>query len=685
MTRRTAHLAALGLVLAMRLQAQAGAQTPWRGWDQYQVILWSTGEVQTRAWLDRIRDAGYTADQCSNADCSRFAPARLGFYVENMIPELAFLHSRNALYEEDWKGYTSTGDKRFLTRKPCPDNPAFWETVAPRIVAQVRSHAPNRPLLYDLRDEASIGSYVSPMDYCFCPYTLRAFREWLQTQYGSLADLNREWESHFATWNDVVPSTTFEIKQREKGELAAGRPENYAPWADHRAFMDVSWARTIDRLRSLIRQQDPQTPVGIEGAQMPSAWGGYDLWRLAGVVDWIEPYDIGNSRAILGSFLPARAPVLATYFGSDIAALRQTAWLRLLDGDRGAVIWDDEKARVILRDAPGMPITRRGTDIKGLFQDIRSAAPRLAGLRRVDDRIAIHYSQASIRAHWMFDSREDGNTWFRRLASYERYHSRLMKVRDSFVKVVEDVGRTANFVSYEQIEKGELIRQGYKVLLLPQSVAMSAQECRQIGAFVQAGGTVIADNMVATMDEHCRRLRPGQLDDLFGVRQKPVWKPAGDRPFFSRASSLVPFDATLVVPAGGRRGTIPGAPMVVEKRTGKGLAFYLNLDMHDYSATRGTWAEGEAYRSLFERLFQMAGIEAPVKVQGVPGVLVRRFQGADFECLALMLPTATAKPARAHVTLAVPAHVRQGVRDLGLVREFDVQLKQGEPALLELR
>src|SRR5262249_7704103 len=134
-------------------------------------------------------------------------------------------------------------------------------------------------------------------------------------------------------------------------------------------------------------------------------------------------------------------------------------------------------------------------------------------------------SQASIRAHWMFDSRADGDSWPRRFSSYEAQHSRLARVRDSFMRVVEDLGLQYNFVSYEQVEAGELIKGGFKVLMLPQSVAMSPRECRQVEAFVRVGGTVIADNMTATMDEHCRRLPQGQLDTLFGIRRSSVaWR-----------------------------------------------------------------------------------------------------------------------------------------------------------------
>ena len=352
---------------------------------------------------------------------------------------------RAALYEADAKGYFATREKRFLVRKPCFDDPALWEQITPRVAAEP-CHAPHHPLLYDLRDEPSLGSFTPPMDYCFCPHTLRAFREWLQTQYSSLAALNAEWETAFEKWSDVVPLTTFEIKDREKAALTARRPENYAAWADHRAFMDFSFAKAIDRLRSTIHRYDRDTPVGIAGVQTPSAWGGYDLWRLWQAVDWMEPYDAGNSRAILGSFLPARAPILATYFGSDPAKLRRTAWFRLLDGDRGAIVWDDDPERIIRKSAKDMPITQRGADFRDILSPIRAAAAQLRPLQRTGDRIAIHYSQASIRAQWMFDSRVDGNTWPRRLASYELTHSRLIQTRQSFVKAVEDlVSRPTSF------------------------------------------------------------------------------------------------------------------------------------------------------------------------------------------------------------------------------------------------
>jgi len=353
------------------------------------------------------------------------------------------------------------------------------------------------------------------MDYCFCPHSLKAFRAWARARYGTLDALNAEWDTKASSWDEVTPLTTYEIKANEKQALAAGRPENFAPWADHREFMDQTWAATLGRLRDIVHAVDPATPVGLEGLQMPSAWGGYDLWRLSRVVDWVEPYDIANSRAIFRSFMPAHAPILSTSFETDASAMRAKLWRLLLEGDRGVIFWDDNKNRAIDLAAPGLPLTDRGKAISSVLAEIKPLARKLMSFTPQDDRIAIHYSQASIRAHWMFDSREDGKTWPRRFSSYEATHSRYSQARDATVRIVEDLGLHSTFVSYEQIEKGELISGRYKVLLLPQSVAISAAEKKAIEAFVNSGGVVIADNMTATMDEHGKRLAKGQLDEMF--------------------------------------------------------------------------------------------------------------------------------------------------------------------------
>lgn len=686
----------------------------WKGWDTYQVILWSTGPPKDNAlWFQRLREMGCTAEKCyRGASPAPFVQHGFTFYVENLLPQLAFLHSRKKLYDEDFRNATAAKDKRFLVRKPCLHDPTFWKEAEGALKSLLEPYVPHHPLLYNLQDELSIGSYASPMDYCFGPHTLQAFRKWLAEQYGSLEALNREWETGFSSWDDVAPMTTYEIKEREQRDLAKGKLENYAPWADHRAFMDLSFSRALDRLRKFIHTLDPHTPVGVEGTQMPSAWGGFDLWRLSQALDWIEPYDIASSREIFRSFLPAGVPVVGTIFGSDLPRIRSRLWRLLLHGDRGCIVWDDEKSRCVRKNEEGMPITRRGRELAGIFAELRSAAPLFFKLHRVTDPIAIHYSQASIRAHWMFDSREDGDTWPRRFSSYEAEHSRFAKVRDSFVRVIEDLGLQFMFVSYEEIEEGVLQKKGYKVLLLPQSVAMSRKECVQIEEFVRGGGTVIADNMTATMDEHCRRLPRGGLDRLFGIRRRGVeWssKARGDA-LPSSAAEAVPlraYEPGITLTAGRALRQVHSSLAVIENRTGKGRTIYLNLDMLDYSALRRTPPKGKDYLHLFGSLLKESGIEAPLKVldgvngQPVPCLEIWRYRGEGAKVAALMknlsftvnstgipeVPDQEETESRVKVQVILPeearvTEVRTG-RDLGVSRRVSVYLDHWSPAILK--
>ena len=712
-TPRTAEVIAVTLGGTLdEAKRRTGADLP-RGWDSYQGIMWSTGAVSDwTTWCNRLREIGVTAEQNSLGDPDPYVRNKLGFYVENMVPELAFLHSRNAIYQQDWSQYVATHDPRYLVRKPSLEDPDFWQQVSTSISSIAKSYAPYFPLLYDLRDEASIGSYASPMDYDFSPDALRSFRDWLGQRYGSLDELNREWGSSFTSWDAVTPATTFDIKDREKADLAAGRPENYSGWADHREFMDSSFTGAIARMKGLALRTDPTAQVGIEGVQMASAFGGFDLWQLAKAADWLEPYDIGGSRQILRSFMPRTGVLLSTVFGSDEARIRRGLWRLVLDGDSGAIIWDDDASRAIQKEQSDMPITERGRALGRVFTELRAAWPRVRSAARMDDRIAIHYSQASIRAHWMFDSREDGNTWPRRFSSYEQSHSRIARVRDSFMRVIEDLGLAYNFVSYEQVENDELIQGGYKVLLLPQSVAMSDKEARRIEAFVRAGGTVIADNMTATMDQHLKRLPGGQLDDLFGLRQSTNWRAAGTGGTLAASTSGLPlagFDPDLTLTTGAARYTTDsGVPVVIENAVGAGRAVYLNLDMHDYGRSRLQPPNGDEDRALFQDLLAGSGVASPVPVtdtggNAVPGVRVWRYWTPNADLIAVMRNpegevsalaavgypdnTELEKPARIRILLgsaATVANVRTG-DSYGVTDTVETDLDPWSPVILEVR
>ncbi|HWB61123.1 MAG TPA: alpha-amylase family protein, partial [Chthoniobacteraceae bacterium] len=359
------------------------------------------------------------------------------------------------------------------------------------------------------------------------PITLQKFRDWLKTQYASLDALNAEWDTKFAAWNDVKPFTTDQIKNRmASGDaIPRGNPDwqaverikfdpvqarkepmkwNLAPWCDFRTYMDISLSGALDDIRKSAHQLDPRTPVGIEGEQAASAFGGHDLWRLSQAVDWVEPYDIGNAREIFGSFMPGK-PIVTTVGESDANHAARRLWHLLLEGDKGCIVWWSEDC--IDWKSDDYALTPKGQALAPVLKEMTSPLAALfLRAKPVTDPIAIHYSQASIQVDWLIESTGDGSTWLRRFSSYESSHNRVMKVRDGWLKALQDLGYTPQFVSSEQIEQGALGK--FRALVLPDSYALSERENAAIEKFTAARNTVFEGETPACFDEHGKLIVP---------------------------------------------------------------------------------------------------------------------------------------------------------------------------------
>ena len=86
--------------------------------------------------------------------------------------------------------------------------------------------------------------------------------------------------------------------------------------------------------------------------------------------------------------------------------------------------------------------------------------------------------------------------------------------------MLRDEGLQFNHLNYiDVIQSG--VPADYKVLILPACYCLSDVEARRIRAFVERGGTVIADFLPGLWDQHGRgRKTGGVLDDLFGVKHR---------------------------------------------------------------------------------------------------------------------------------------------------------------------
>ncbi len=530
------------LALFLLLGGARGAPAEPRPWDAYRVIMW-TGDSAWRQpdkvplYIQRLRELGVTHGMVhGQADPQPWLAAGMPYYVENMVNRGLCLKWNSRV--RDWDAFVTrwaqTRDRgAFVREYPLYD--AGWRQWAHgemrTLVTRHRAHA---PLAYDLRDELSITQSANPFDYDFAPPTLAALRGWLRARYGSLPALNAAWETTYPSWDAVLPFTTDEIKNRMAGGAAQprGQPDwqalaalrydpaaarraptrwNLSPWCDFRTFLDETLATLLDELRRTARELDPATPVGIEGTQMPSAFGGYDLWRLSQALDWAEPYDIGGARAIFGSFMEGK-PLLSTIGEADARLARRRLWHLLLEGDRGCIVWWSEDC--FDWKSPDYAPTPKGRALAPVFKELTGPlAAAFVRARREYDPVAIHYSQPSIQVDWLIESTVDGRTWHRRFSSYEAGANRLAAQRVRLLRDLRTAGFSPRFLSSAQLESGALAGGAWRAVVLPGSLALSEAEARALRAFAgQAGCRLVYDGEPGAFDEH-GRLRPAPLFD----------------------------------------------------------------------------------------------------------------------------------------------------------------------------
>ena len=512
----------------------AGALRPW---ETYRTIMWIGDSAYKRPdklplFFQRLREMGVnTAMVYGDGDPAPLVAARMPYYVENVINRGLCLKFGSKV--TDWDKFVTdwarTGRPDSYIRDYCLDDPEWLGWARNQMQHTVRKNLPHQPIAFNIRDELSTTISANPFDYDFNPIALEQFRQWLKTQYADLAGLNAEWDTRFNSWDEVKPFSTDQIKNRmSSGEaLPRAKPDwqnlqaltfkwrtarqaasrwDFAPWADFRTYMDLSLARALDKLRQAAREIDPHTPVGIEGTQMPNAFGGYDLWRLSQVLDWVEPYDIGNAREIFGSFMPGK-PIITTVFEQESNHARRRLWHLLLQGDRGCIVWWSEDC--IDWQNPNYELTPKAKQLAPVLKEMTA---RLASLfmsaRPEHDPVAIHYSQPSIQVDWLLESTVDGSTWTRRFSSFEAEHNRQAHIRNAWLKAFQDLGYSPRFISSAQIEAGGLDQTPAAVLVFPASWALSDKEAAEINRWMQAQAApshaLLFDGTPGVFDEHGR-------------------------------------------------------------------------------------------------------------------------------------------------------------------------------------
>ena len=542
--------------------------------------------------------------------------------------------------------FKRTGDKKFLRRTPSFNDPSFMQALSDIVRAAARNKARYNMDYYFVGDEGSLTSYGDAVDFDWSPQTLADFRAWLKQEYDTLPALNQEWRTSFKDWAEVVPSTTEEARKRG----------NFAPWADHRTFMEITFARAYQTVRDAVVQGDRDAHIAVSGTQATNAYDGADWSRLDRVIDDFLSYDGGNQWDMHRSFAKPNAMIgFWTGYGSHGLAVQNAIWTAAIHN----VLYPNVFWMYSFLN-PDLTYSQSARDMGVAFKSLKfeGIGKLLMESARQQDGIAIHYSMPSVHGASILgyhERNEEDEDQARKKTGLS-----FPANRDGWVRVVKDLGMQFDFVSSEQVEKGELINGRYKVLILPLSLALSKDEAKAIEAFVQTGGMVVADAAVGLMDQHCAWQRNGLLNELFGITavasDKRSLKSTDDdhggivtvtdegarwglEPSDLRGTTAV--EADIKAAGGTALVRIGDTDAVIARRVGKGWALYLNTLLDSYAKQRAEKFGGGKYRSLVNAILARAGVQPAVEVLSADGkrlaqAQIARYRFGDAEILAIV-------------------------------------------------
>ncbi|MCX7705276.1 MAG: beta-galactosidase [bacterium] len=507
-------------------------------------------------------------------------------------------------------------------RVPCLSDPETLKKIADGLNKDIDRMKDFSVCEFTMGDELFFSS--TGHELCFSPYCIKRFQEFIQQEYKTIQNLNKEYNSNYSSFSDVKPVTYQD---------AMKNPDLIPLWVDYRRCMESVWADSYKYAADVIRKKIPHARVGYEGTDAElNTFKATDFYKIMNAINingcYTRPFidyaikDFAQPNSLLsfgwaGGYDFCRDSKIFNYYFE---------WKNLFKGATCAFLWTGFPGQIMSTTASDFSFFDFFQILLDQLNEIKTGTGKLfMESKREDDQTAILYSASSTH-----------------MATLSPQYPSMQEVLNSVVTLMDDVNRQFRVISYKQLEDGVLRKGNLRFLYLPFIQALSQKEATEIINFVKNGGTVIADLRPGVCDEHGRSYEKGILDELFGISQDTKIRTAAkkanitieDKNFPAKIPPAI-VDTTLQVTTGMAKGDAEGIPVFIVNSYGKGKAILLNFTTREYASVKGSLEKGklekdkesESLKNFFDTLWTYAGNEKKIRVNPeIPGLLMYRYR-----------------------------------------------------------
>lgn len=505
-----------------------------------------------------------------------------------------------------------------LTPGGCTDHPGVWQRMS-TFLAKTVEHYRKEPHLvgWDAWNELRWNVQADGL-VCYCPHTLKAYRDWLAEQYGGLDGLNRAWMRRYGSWDEVTPG---KVPDRPYTELMA-----FSNFLIERAN------RHAKARYDVMKPLDPSRPVTVHAAEpSPGCAGGAantpidrgNDWAFADHLDGVgcssfpvwsgmDDADFGmrveyvksaaqGKRVWLSEVQGGRSSLGFTVHKSvDAVSQQRWIWNGLACGAETILFWcwRDE---VFGRESGGFGIVGRD----GLADDRVAALQKTGALIRQHKELLAAYQPDKPAVGVLFSPRTYGLYW-----AAESNAQRVKGAMRGYIRAL-----IRHSIPYLVVEEDHLEPLAdLKILYLPRLGVMTLTLEDALERFVRNGGTIVCESECGAFSPEGIYREPDErfTARLTGVREIGRRELPGpfDVEMDGRRLSLESVQwATPMVGGGSVLASHSEGSLLTEVPVGKGRVLlaggylgsaYLNTESPDFEAFVGLTARRAGWRPDLE-------------------------------------------------------------------------------------